>query len=216
MCAVDKIVIAGDNPVSDAFGLEEPIAPVDQFNFPMRDRPVIRQNPDGQRELTEMNWGLVPYWAKEKKVGRMAYNARMESLIEGKPTFREAFKKRKCLLIGTSYIEHREEDGKMVTYEFSVEGGEPYAYAGLWETWKDGFLSTAMITTIPNELVEIYHDRMPVILRSEDYATWLDPTSDPVELLALLQPFPAERMTVQKTTLPPRTKSSADQLKLFD
>lgn len=162
---------------------------------------MIRQEDSGPRLMSEANWGLVPFWAKEIKIGRNAFNARVESLIEGKPMFKAAFKYRRCLLPATSYIEFRAEDGKKVPYEFRVDGGDLYAYAGLWESWDDGtgpFESCSMITTLPNELAAEFHTRMPAILRREDYEAWLNPKAKPTELLCLINPFEADRMDSQR------------------
>jgi putative SOS response-associated peptidase YedK len=189
----------------EAFGLTmPPIGPIQQTNYPMRNRPVVRLTDEGGRELVEMNWGLVPSWAKEKKVGRNTFNARMESLVEGKPMFRSAFKSRRCLLVGTSYIEYRDESGKKLPYEFLVDGGAPYAYAGLWEIWgprEDPLLSCSMITTTPNDVAAAYHDRMPVILRPEDYEAWLDPKANTRELLPLLAPLEDGLLSVRPTVI---------------
>jgi putative SOS response-associated peptidase YedK len=206
MCAVDKVQTAGDSALMDAFGMggQEPIGGLERVHYPMRPRLVVRQD-EGQRSFEEMNWGLVPTWAKTPDLGRSAFNARDDSIAQGKPMFRAAFKTRRCLLVATSYLEWRTEDGRKVPYEFLVDGGAPYAYAGLWEHWGEGneeLLSCTMITTEPNELTGDYHNRMPVVLRPEDYERWLDPTVPPRDLLALLAPFPAERMTVKRTQDP--------------
>lgn len=179
----------------------QPIGPINQTHYPMRPRFIIREEAATGRYLSEANWGLVPFWAKEIKIGRNAFNARMESLIEGKPMFKAAFKYRRCLLPATSYIEYRSEEGKKVPYEFFVDEGSPYAYAGLWESWDQGdgpFESCSMITTLPNHLAADFHTRMPAILLPGDYEAWLDPKSKPSELLSLINPFESERMEARR------------------
>jgi|GEM_PF-3309460 len=236
MCAVDKIQTAGDQAFMAGFKLDgPPIGPIRQWNYPMRQRPVIRLYDSSKREMSDMNWGLVPFWAKDIKIGRNAFNCRFESLIEGKPMFRAAFKNRRCLIPATSYIEHRGENGKKVAYEFSIDGGQAYAYAGVWESWKvreakiiaedallgeiaisepevaGVFLSTSMITTVPNEIAEQYHTRMPAILNPENYEKWLDPASKPNDLLELLIPLEASRMSVKHAMLPGRGSAAPSE-----
>lgn len=200
MCAVDRIVTAGDQLFMDEFGLEGPeVGPLDEMHYPMRSRPVIRATGD-RREWVVMNWGLIPAWARDEKVGRNAFNARIESLVEGKPMFREAFRKRRCLVPATSYFEYTTQDGRKVPYEFRVNGGAPYAYAGLWET-RGELLTTTVVTTPPNAFVAQFHTRMPAILRPEDYDAWLDPRTPPAELLDLLDRFPGEAYSAALTDI---------------
>jgi putative SOS response-associated peptidase YedK len=212
MCAVDRTQAEDGEALAEAFGITpaDALGPLDQTNYPMRPRPVVLLRRDGTRGVREMNWGLVPAWASDVTFGRHAFNCRIESLVEGKPAFRDAFTARRCLLIGTSYVEHRTEEGRKVPYEFSVDGGRPYAYAGLWEVWqKEGrpFLSCTMITAPPNETAALYHDRMPAILRPEDYALWLDPAAPPEALLPLLGTLEAFRLQARQTELRPRLQS---------
>ena len=169
--------------------------------FPLADIPVVRLDGDGEREIALCNWGLLPFWwkpsAKHKSPGsfqRMTFNARGETIHE-KPTFRAAFKSRRCLIPWTEFFEHDEY--------FVLEDRELSTFAGLWECWKDPetgdeLQSCTIVTTEANELVEQYHPkkRMPVILNDDDSrARWLSP--DIVErppLEELLRPFPADAM----------------------
>lgn len=197
MCAHDMFVAKAAD-AARILGLDfEPEEPIVESHWPMRPRTFVRESEEG-RILVEANWGLIPSWAKDTKIGRNAFNARRESLIEGKPMFRGALKSRRCLLPATSYVEWRTENGRKRPYTFMVDDGDLYACAGLWEVWGEGaerIVSCTMITTTPNELAEAYHNRMPAILRREDYATWLDPATSHAELLSLLEPFDASRMT---------------------
>ena len=215
MCAVDKLVTSGDQAFMNLFGLRQqtPIGTRDEFHYPMRPRPIIRVEEHSGHYLSAANWGLVPFWAKDVTIGRSAFNARSDSIAENKPMFRAAFKYRRCLLIATSYIEYRTEEGKKVPYEFTVDGKMPYAYAGLWESWGEdlgAFESCTMITTEPNELAARVHNRMPVILDQTDYDLWLDPKAERNDLLNLLIPFDARRMEANKTVIHRKKLASAN------
>lgn len=148
-----------------------------------------------ERWLELLRWGLVPSWAKEPKPGPI--NARAETVAE-KPTFRGPFRKRRALIPADGYYEWKKTNGRKQPYYFTVRGGEPFAFAGIWETWQGSegveLRTCAIITTAPNELAAEIHDRMPVILEPESYDPWLDPESETEELLSRLAPYPAERM----------------------
>ncbi len=166
---------------------------------PQSVQPVVRLNRDsGGREFSLLRWGLVPFWAKDAKFGYSTINARAEEAAT-KPAYREALKKRRCLVPADAFYEWQRLDAKTKhPFAFALSSGEPYAFAGLWERWrpKQGApLETfTILTTDPNELMEPVHNRMPVILERSDYPRWLDVgdlTRPPVDLL---RPFPAEKM----------------------
>jgi len=186
--------------VSEFFATVEEMANIPRRIIrPTNESPFVRIEADGNRHMRQMHWGLIPYWAKDKKVGYATFNARAETIRE-KPTFREPFRKRRGILAWTSYVEWREEGGKNIPYEFSLASGEPMGFAGLWDSWKSGEThveSCTMITTTPNELAIDYQDRMPVILQPADFEAWLDPGSNEKDLMALLTPFPAELFVVR-------------------
>ncbi|KZE44299.1 SOS response-associated peptidase [Rossellomorea marisflavi] len=153
---------------------------------------------DGKKRRGGMlRWGLVPHWAKEAKIGYKMINARAEGIDE-KPSFREPFRKKRCLIIADGFYEWKKVDDRKQPYRFIMKDGKPFAFAGLWETWKNGdapLHTCTIITTTPNALTEDVHDRMPVILKRTDYARWLDPSNQAVdELKSLLVPYPAEEM----------------------
>ena len=159
---------------------------------------ILAVTNDGQRRAELMRWGLIPFWAKDIKIGYRMINAVGETAAT-KPAFRAAFKKRRCLILADGFFEWR-KDGKekIPTYIF-LKSREPFAFAGLWETWKspDGetVKSCTILTTKPNEFMEPIHNRMPVILSGETEALWLDPmTEEPDVLQPLIQPAPAELM----------------------
>jgi putative SOS response-associated peptidase YedK len=162
--------------------------------------------PDVARELRVVRWGLVPYWAKDPKIGSRLINARAET-VDSKPAFRQAFKRRRCLLPADGYYEWQQPDGresdspggkKQPFYIFREDGG-PLAFAGLYELWRDkdlpddherAWLWTAVIitTSAPDDLGKI-HDRMPMVIQPDRWQEWLDPAaSDPADLMALLAP----------------------------
>jgi putative SOS response-associated peptidase YedK len=166
------------------FPLRYNIAPTDEI-------PIVRIDPrDGEREVAMARWGLIPFWMKEKpKVPHI--NARAET-VDRLPLFREAFAKRRCLIPATGFYEWQQrQDGKQ-PYRFHRKDLEPFAFAGIWEFARLGgeeILSTAIIVGEANPLVGAIHDRMPVMLMSEDYDRWLAPTASVSDLKALLKPY---------------------------
>jgi putative SOS response-associated peptidase YedK len=162
--------------------------------------PVVTGE-DGHRRLTVMHWGLVPFWAKEKSIGYKMINARSETVAE-KPSFKQAFLKRRCLILADGFYEWKKEGTVKTPMWIHLKSGEPFAFAGLWETWqppeKKGELlhSTTIITTEANEFMKPIHDRMPVILPKQVASTWLDEKiKDPAALEKLLIPLPSEKLT---------------------
>jgi putative SOS response-associated peptidase YedK len=166
---------------------------------PTQDAPVLRRHPQtGQRHLGILRWGLVPRWAKDASGAAKLMNARAEGVAE-KPSFREAFVKRRCLIPADGFYEWRQEGTRKQPYAVALRDGALMALAGLWEGWQqpDGiWLRTfTIITTEANAKQALVHHRMPVILPREAWATWLgeEPATAP-ELLALLKPSPAEAL----------------------
>lgn len=143
-------------------------------------------------------WGLIPFWAKDASIGNKLINARAETLAD-KPSFRHAFRSRRCLVVADGFYEWKKTEGGKTPVYIRMASGEPFAIAGIWDEWHDPdssetIRSFAIITTEPNELMEEIHNRMPAVLRREDEELWLDPGADPQELLHALRPFPAEEM----------------------
>jgi len=166
---------------------------------PKQDALAVVLTADGARHLTTLRWGLVPSWAKDEAIGMKCINARGET-VATTPAFREAFRKRRCLVPVDGYYEWK-ADGKLKRpYEFALETGAPMALAGLWESWlppQGGELlrSFAIVTTTVNALAADIHDRMPVILPPEAQARWLgEVAGGNADLAALLVPYPAESM----------------------
>ena len=166
---------------------------------PQSVQPIVRSNrASGGREFALLRWGLVPFWAKDAKFGYSTINARAEEAAS-KPAFREAFKKRRCLVPADAFYEWQRVDPKVKRpFAFALKSGEPYAFAGLWESWRpregEALETFTILTTDPNELMEPVHNRMPVILDPRDYDRWLDPETKEQPPVDLLRPYPAERM----------------------
>ncbi len=134
---------------------------------------------EGENWLDKFHWGLVPFWAKDVSVGNKLINARSET-IDKKPSFRVAFKKRRCLIPADGFYEWQGEKGNKQPIYLSLPGQEPFAFAGLWERWtpkeadSEEYRSCTIITTAASESVKPIHHRMPVILKPEKYDQWLD------------------------------------------
>jgi putative SOS response-associated peptidase YedK len=145
-----------------------------------------------------MRWGLVPAWAKDAKIGYSTINARSED-VESKPAFREAFKKRHCLIPADCFFEWMRLDAKSKRpFAIALKGGEPFAFAGLWESWRpkngEPLETFTILTTSENELMQPIHDRMPVILDPIDYDRWLDAGDPARPAVDLFRSYPAEKM----------------------
>ena len=155
---------------------------------------------DGLNRVDFYNWGLIPFWAKDPKIGNRLINARAETLAE-KPSFRGSFKYKRCLVLADGFYEWRKEPGtktKTPMY-LRMKNKKPFAFAGLWDTWhsSDGseIRTFTIITTEPNILVEEIHNRMPVILPKIAYSDWLQEGENDLSLLkSFLHPYPAEEM----------------------
>jgi len=172
-----------------------------RYNIAPTQRSLVVTN-DGSRRAQEMRWGLVPFWSKDIKVGSKMINAVGET-ASTKPAFRAAYKKRRCLVLANGFFEWLKDGKARIPYYLHLGGQPPFAFAGLWETWKspDGMgegetvKSFTILTTQPNRLIEPIHNRMPVILSQETEALWLDPMTEDSEILnKLLAPAPAEYM----------------------
>ena len=170
---------------------------------PQTFQPIVRLSRDtGERELVLMRWGLIPYWAKDEKIGLRTINAKAETITTA-PAFREAIKYRRCLVPADAFYEWQRINEKVKQpFAIAMKDGQPYALAGPWEKWKDRkagteLLTFTVITTDPNAVVEPMHDRMPVIIPAKDYDRWLKADADrpPTDLL---RPFDANKMRAWK------------------
>ena len=187
--------------VAEAFGLDpvpEELAP--RFNIAPSQAVAAVPNLD-PRHLDWLRWGLVPSWAKDPAIGNRMINARAEGVAD-KPSFRSAFRRRRCLVLADGFYEWKRDGKRKVPMYIRMKSQAPFALAGLWETWKPKddasgapLRTCAIITTAPNEALAEIHDRMPVILPPDAYDLWLDPGDPGREALAgLLRPYPAAQM----------------------
>ena len=176
-----------------------------RFNVaPTQSVVAIRLGKDDERERVAdyLRWGLIPSWAKDRKVGYRMINAKAETLAE-KPAFRSLLPGHRCLIPADGFYEWRTAaDGKRVPLRFTLEDGELFAFAGLWAGWRDPeqdelVISCTIVTTRANDLVAPVHDRMPVILPREAEDDWLDPDISVEHALSLLEPYPPELMRMQ-------------------
>jgi len=163
---------------------------------------VIR---DSINRLVDFKWGLIPAWTKDPSIGYKMINARAETVSE-KPSFRQAFRKRRCLIVADGFYEWKQEAGRKTPMRFYLKSGEPFGLAGLYETWilpgKDRVDTCTIITTDANELVASVHDRMPVIVSKEKEASWINPEyQDQKELLAILKPYSVDEMAMAKASI---------------
>ena len=182
----------------DSVSGEEDWAP--RYNVaPTHPVPVIRQNPkEPVRELSLMRWGLIPSWSKDSSGAARMINARAET-ASTKPAFRDAMKSRRCLIPADGFYEWKRDGKSKQPYCFEVNDAELFAFAGLWDRWKDpagNWIKTcSILTTIPNAVTSPVHDRMPVILDPDSYDLWLDPGMTHVDAASdLLKPYDARRM----------------------
>ena len=165
---------------------------------PTQDAPVIRAELDG-RVLSGLRWGLVPFWAKDPKIGNRMINARGET-VAAKPAFRQAFRKRRCLVLADGFYEWQKTSAGKQPWYIDQADGEPFALAGLWESWRGGpdadgegveaVETCTIVTTGANAMMRSLHDRMPVVLDAAGVDAWLDHATGPEALQALLAPAP--------------------------
>ena len=163
---------------------------------PTQPVPVIRQNPkEPGRKLSLMRWGLIPSWAKDSSIAAQMINARSETAAT-KPAFRDPLASRRCIVPADGFYEWKRSGNAKRAYCFEVNDGELFAFAGLWDRWKDAsgqwVKSCSILTTTPNAVTSAVHDRMPVILDRADYDLWLDPGMTDVEAVSeMLKPYNA-------------------------
>ena len=178
---------------------------------PTQDIAAVRASQAGGLELVDLRWGLVPFWAKDLAIGNRMINARAETVAE-KPSFRSAFKKRRCLLLADGFYEWRKEaDGKL-PYFITRAVDEPMAFAGLWEDWTDketgeSIQSATIVTTAANEFMAELHQRMPVVLTPELAPRWLDTDDDLLAAYATVCP-PLKAWPVSRNVNNPRNESA--------
>jgi putative SOS response-associated peptidase YedK len=186
--------IPPEYPTPNSYAPSWNVAPTDNL-------PIVRYDPKAaSRTLDLMRWGLVPYWAKDIKIGFSTINAMAET-VDTKPVFREAFVRRRCLVPVDNFYEWKTIGPKeKQPYAIALADRRPMALAGPWEMWRSPaggtMRSFTIITTTPNELCAPIHNRMPVILSAEAWSPWIgEEPAEPTRPKALMAPYPAERMT---------------------
>ena len=203
MCGRFALIATGP-AIAEQFGVAvtHEIAP--RYNIaPTQPVAAVRLDNGGARELTYFQWGLVPSWAKDVKIGSRMINARSETAAD-KPSFRAAFKRRRCLIPASGFYEWQKTNGAKQPQYIHPSGETLFGLAGLWEIWRDAegseLQTCTILTTTPNELMEPIHNRMPVIIDPADYSMWLDPGDTPQDALHLLRPYPSAAMTTTAIT----------------
>jgi len=164
-------------------------------------QPVLAIPNDGKNKADFFLWGLIPSWSKDPAIANKLINARGETVAE-KPSFRGSFKYKRCLIPADGFYEWKAQVGQKTKtpYFIHMKDRKPFAFAGLWDEWHspDGntLRTCTIITTAPNELMSTLHNRMPVILDKTNFEAWLNPMPQtPDNLIHLIQPFPADRMS---------------------
>ena len=177
--------------LAEEFQLDSTVEITPSYNVAPTQQVAAVLEDEGGRRLEMLRWGLVPSWAEDPEIGARMINARSETAPE-KPSFRSAFRRRRCLIAADGFYEWKRENGGKQPYYFRMHDGRPFAFAGLWESWEkgDGVLRTcAILTTRANSVLQDIHDRMPVILPHDAYNAWLDPDADREELGELMVPY---------------------------
>lgn len=200
MCGRFATTYTGE-AIAELFNLPQVPQLPPRYNIaPSQSVGAVRVSPGNNgRELTLLKWGLIPSWAEDSAIGNRMINARADTLSE-KPSFRNAFKRRRCLVPASGYYEWRKStEGKQPVY-IRMKEERPFAMAGLWESWQPSggseIQSCTVITTESNELLKPVHHRMPVIVADRDFEHWLDPDIQGQETLeSILQPYPSDKMT---------------------
>lgn len=171
---------------------------VPRYNIAPSQQVLAVVSDSRERRLGQLRWGLIPFWAKDPKIGYKMINARAETVAE-KASFKHSFKRQRCLIPADGFYEWKKEGNRKRPMRVRLKSGEPFAFAGLWSRWTspegEEVHSCTILTTRPNSLMKNIHDRMPVILRKEDEDVWLDRTvEDPEFLQQLLEPYDADQM----------------------
>jgi putative SOS response-associated peptidase YedK len=194
---------------------EEILASEPRFNIAPGQNLLALRQVEGRRHAAQLRWGLIPSWAKDAKIAHKLINARSETVSE-KPSFRSAFRHRRCLVPSDGFYEWRRAGKVREAYHIGLRGGEAFFFGGLWESWMhpgtgEVHETTTILTTSPNDLVAPIHDRMPVIVRPEHRQPWLAGAMDGVE--AVFRPYEASDM--ESWLVGPRVnKPSADDPQL--
>jgi putative SOS response-associated peptidase YedK len=191
------ILTADSVELANHFGLDAPPNVTPRYNIAPSQLVAVVAPKCEKRGLAFVKWGLVPYWSNDGRGGHI--NARAET-VAGLPTFSDSFRERRCIIPASGFYEWRTEGGRKRPHRFRLASGGVMGFAGLWSRWEvEGepkLLTCCVITTVANDVVRPFHDRMPAVLKPEDYEQWLDADAPLKEVHALLKPYPAELMEV--------------------
>lgn len=191
------VLVSPADVIADVFKVEvQSLSP--RYNIaPSQHTLSIRNDGVGVRQAVALKWGLIPTWAKDAKIGSKLINARSETVAE-KPSFRQAYKRRRCLIPANGFYEWRREGTSRFPRLFRMADFGVFGLAGLWERWSKssaGPIETfTILTTSANRLVSSCHNRMPVIVEPDGFDAWLDSETPQPVLEAILKPFPEEEM----------------------
>jgi putative SOS response-associated peptidase YedK len=186
--------------VAEQFGVPASLETSPRYNIaPTQEVVSIMRN--GAPHMAILRWGLIPSWAKDESIGSRMINARAETLAE-KPSFSRLLRSKRCLVVADGFYEWRKENGSKTPMYITLKSGAPFAFAGLWDQWKNAegqqIRTCTIITTNPNNVLVPIHNRMPAILAPDAYELWLDPEMHDQEALShWLAPYPAEEMTAR-------------------
>jgi putative SOS response-associated peptidase YedK len=197
------VLTADTDTIQLAFNLTSVPNMIPRFNI-APSQPIAVITNEQPQALTFHQWGLIPSWAKDPKIGNKMINARSETAAE-KPSFRAAFRRRRCLIPTDGFFEWQKRDGGKVPMFIHRDDWQVFAFAGLWEVWYspegDELRTATILTTEPNDLMASIHNRMPVILQPDDYAQWLAPNEQrPADLQPLMIPYPAELLAAYRVS----------------
>jgi|ERR1043165_4214253 putative SOS response-associated peptidase YedK len=194
---------ASPDAIAEEFGLLNVPTMEPQYNIaPSQPVAVVRQVAQ-KPELAFLRWGLIPSWADDPSYGNSKANARSET-VAVKPSFRSAFRSRRCLVVADGFYEWQAANGHKLPYFIRLKSDRPFGLAGLWERWEKGeqpIESCTILTTDANDLMKPIHERMPVIIPKGQYDLWLDPRChDTEKLMKLLGPYSAEEMLAYRVS----------------
>jgi len=202
MCGRIRLGFVGEK-LAEVFAAKLRANLLPAFNIKPTQAVVVLIDDQGERVIETMRWGLIPAWAKDPKIGGKMFNARSETIAD-KPSFRSAFRSRRCGVLVDAFYEWADVDGARVPHAFRVVGAEVFALAGLWEEWisptGEVVRSCTIVTTTANEQVRPFHERMPVILDPPALAVWIDPKAARDAVETLLAPY-AGKLSIEPTKL---------------